>query len=60
MAVEFEKISADRSWGIFDQAAHRLLGIDGATFAERWDSGSYADDSETDVMKVAMLRPSGR
>lgn len=60
MAVKFQKISADGSWKIFDQAAHRLLGIDGATFARRWDNGSYADDSDTDVMKVAMLRPSGR
>lgn len=60
MSVNFEKITADGSWQIFDRAAHRLLGIDAATFAERWDSGSYADDSSTDVMKVAMLRPSGR
>jgi hypothetical protein len=60
MAVKFEKINADRSWTIFDQAAHRLLGIDAATFVQRWDSGSYADDADTEVMKVAMLRPSGR
>jgi len=60
MAVKFEKINADRSWMIFDQAAHRLLGIDAATFVQRWDSGSYADDTDTEVMMVAMLRPSGR
>jgi hypothetical protein len=60
MAVEFEKINADRSWKIFDQAAHRLLGIDAATFVQRWDSGSYKNDTDTEVMKVAMLRPSGR
>ncbi|HVX69505.1 MAG TPA: hypothetical protein VHA79_07395 [Mycobacteriales bacterium] len=60
MSVRFEKISASESWKIFDDAAHRLLHIDGATFAERWDDGEYADDADTDVMKVAMLRPSGR
>lgn len=60
MTIEFEKINADGSWKIFDQAAHRLLGIDGATFVRRWDSGSYANDANTEVMKVAMLRPSGR
>lgn len=60
MAVRFEKVNADGSWKIFDQAAHRLLGIDAATFVRRWDSGSYTNDADTDVMKVAMLRPSGR
>ncbi|RFZ08118.1 hypothetical protein MML61_10220 [Mycobacterium marinum] len=60
MAVKFEKVTADGSWQIFDNAAHRLLGIDAATFVQRWDSGSYASDIDTKVMKVAMLRPSGR
>jgi hypothetical protein len=60
MAVQFEKINAERSWQIFDQAAHRLLGIDAATFVQRWDGGSYASDADPEVMKVAMLRPSGR
>ena len=60
MAVKFEKINAERSWKIFDEAAHRLLGIDAATFVRRWEAGSYASDADTDVMKVAMLRPSGR
>ena len=55
MAVKFEKINADRSWTIFDQAAYRLLGIDAATFVQRWDSGSYTNDTDTKVMKVAML-----
>jgi hypothetical protein len=60
MAVRFEKVNAHGSWEIFDQAAHRLLGIDAATFVQRWDSGSYKNDADTKVMKVAMLRPSGR
>lgn len=60
MAVDFEKINTDRSWQIFDNAAHRHLGIDAETFVRRWDSGSYAGDADTKVMKVAMLRPGGR
>lgn len=60
MAVTFEKIDADQSWAIFDAAAKRLLDLDGETFAKRWDQGQYAEDADTDVMKVAMLRPSGR
>lgn len=60
MTVTFEKISADASWEIFDQAARRLLGVDAETFIERWESGSYVGDADTKVMKVAMLRPSGR
>jgi hypothetical protein len=60
MSVEFKKISRDQSWRIFDRAAENLLGIDGETFASRWDAGEYADDSDTDVMQVAMLRPGGR
>lgn len=60
MTVEFKKINAAQSWQIFDRAAHRLLGIDAATFVQRWDSGLYADDTDIDVMQVAMLRPSGR
>jgi hypothetical protein len=60
VAVKFEKVNADGSWKIFDHAAHRLLGIDAATFVQRWDSGSYTNNADTEVMKVAMLRPSGR
>jgi len=60
MAITMEKIDDQESWAIFDAAAHRLLQIDGETFATRWDRGEYADDADTNVMKVAMLRPSGR
>lgn len=60
MAVQFEKITKAESWRIFDSAAQSLLKIDGATFVRRWDRGEYADSSEGDVVKVAMLRPSGR
>jgi hypothetical protein len=59
-AVEFEQITKDESWGVFDAAAHRLLGCSGEEFARAWDEGRYAHDDEVAVMKVAMLRPSGR
>jgi hypothetical protein len=59
-AVEFEEITKDESWQVFDEAAHRLLGKSGEDFAREWDDGRYADDDEVAVMKVAMLRPSGR
>jgi len=60
MAITVELIDADQSWKIFDKAARRLLDVDGETFASRWDAGEYEDDADTDVMQVAMLRPSGR
>ncbi len=58
--IQFERLDSDRSWKLFDDAAKRLLGIDGSTFATRWDAGEYADADDIDVMQVAMLRPSGR
>lgn len=58
--VEFELISEQESWDVFDDASQRLLGIPGADFASRWDAGEYASADEINVMQVAMLRPSGR
>ena len=60
MAIEVEKIDAEDSWAIFDGAARRLLHLSGEEFAARWDAGEYAVDDDTRVMRVAMLRPSGR
>lgn len=59
MSVKIEKITAADSWAIFDDAARRLLEVTGEEFAARWDSGAYAADDDTRVMRVAMLRPSG-
>jgi hypothetical protein len=58
--MEFEKITQGEAWDVFDAAAQRLLGITGEQFAREWDAGAYAADDEIAVMKVAMLRPSGR
>ncbi len=58
--VQVQKISKGESWRVFDAASQRLLGISGDDFAQRWDDGKYQGRDNTDVMKVAMLRPSGR
>ncbi len=60
MTVEFAFITEDESWQIFDENAQRLLGMNAAEFVRQWDAGIFADDRNTDVMRVAMLRPSGR
>ena len=57
--VTFSLISAEEQWEIFDDAARRLLDIDGAEFARRWDCGEYLGKDEPGVMQVAILRPSG-
>lgn len=57
--VKVQKISNKESWRLFDAAAQRVLGISGEEFARRWDQGVYKGNDSLDVMKVAMLRPSG-
>ena len=57
--VSFERISAEEQWEIFDDASRRLLDIDGAEFAGRWDRGEFVGRDEPGVMQVAILRPSG-
>lgn len=58
--VEFKKVNATESWQIFDRAATRLLGLSGDEFAREWDQGRYEGQDSVAIMKVAMLRPSGR
>jgi hypothetical protein len=57
--VEFEKISTEESWKVFDAAARRLLKMPGRDVASRWDAGEFADSDSPDLMQVIMLRPSG-
>ena len=57
--VSFELISAEEQWEIFDDASRRLLNMDGAEFADRWDRGEFVDKDDPGVMQVAILRPSG-
>jgi hypothetical protein len=59
-SVTFEKITRDESWRVFDEASKRLLGIDATELVRRWDEGELADDKRVELMKVLMLRPSGR
>ena len=57
--VSFELISDEEQWEIFDDAARRLLNVDGSEFARRWDCGEYLGSDEPGVMQVAILRPNG-
>ncbi len=57
--VSFELISDEEQWEIFDDAALRILGVDGSEFARRWDCGEYLGSDEPGVIQVAILRPSG-
>ena len=57
--VSFELISDEEQWEIFDDAARRLLDVDGSEFARRWDCGEYLGSDEPGVMQVAILRPNG-
>ncbi len=57
--VEFQLITDEQQWAIFDSAARRLLHVAGAEFADRWDTGEYAGSDEPGVMQVAILRPDG-
>jgi hypothetical protein len=58
--VTFELINKDESWKIFDGAAHRLLHMSANELVRRWDGGEFADDTSPELMRVLMLRPSGR
>lgn len=57
--VTFEPISEDESWAIFDENARRLLGISGGEFAARWDNGDFQPVTDSKVVQLVMLRPSG-
>jgi hypothetical protein len=58
--VKYESITSDESWSVFDDAARRLLGMDGEDLVQRWESGQLADNKSPELMRVLMLRPSGR
>ena len=58
--VTFEPISEEESWKIFDENAQRLLGISAEEFVTSWEQGRYQPVTDTRVMQLLMLRPSGR
>ncbi|WP_419946514.1 hypothetical protein [Candidatus Poriferisodalis sp.] len=55
--VTYELIDDQQQWQIFDEAARRLLSIDGEEFERRWERGEYLDNDDSGVMQVAFLRP---
>lgn len=59
-SVSYENITSEESWTVFDDAARRLLNMDGEDLVRRWDSGELADNKTPELMRVLMLRPSGR
>ena len=59
-SVTYESITAEESWSVFDEASKRLLGMDGHLLVKKWESGELADDKSPELMRVLMLRPSGR
>jgi hypothetical protein len=58
--VTFEKITPEVAWQDFDSAARRILKMSGDELIRRWDSGELRDQTTPDLMRVLMLRPSGR
>jgi hypothetical protein len=59
-SVTFEKITSDESWKVFDDSAQRILGMGGEELIRRWDAGEFTGQSTPELMRVLMLRPSGR
>jgi hypothetical protein len=55
-----QKISAAESWQVFDAAARRLLKMSGEDVIRRWDTGELDGSRTPELMRVLMLRPSGR
>jgi hypothetical protein len=60
VSTGFEKITSEESWSVFDDAAQRLLSMNGEEVARRWDAGEFAGVDSAALMQVIMLRPSGR
>jgi hypothetical protein len=59
-SVTFEKITPDESWRVFDEAARRYFNMGADELVKRWDAGELADQTSPELMRVLMLRPSGR
>lgn len=56
--VEVGFLDETETWERFENASQRLLGISGSEFVERFDAGRLEDLPNSDVMQVAILRPS--
>lgn len=56
--VELVFLDEAETWERFDNASQRLLGLSASEFVERFDAGMLEDLPNSDVMQVAILRPS--
>ena len=53
---EYEVLTPEEAWDIFDQAARRLLHMRGEDFIRKWDAGEFPGDPEQPgVEEVGML-----
>ncbi len=59
-AAEVREATPEEGRELFNQAAHRNLGISGDEFLRRWDSGAYLDSDDPKVSAVAVLIPFAR
>lgn len=56
----FYELTREEGWVLFDEEAHRCLGMSGEDFLRAWDAGEIdVDDPETHgkVMRVVMQLP---
>jgi hypothetical protein len=52
------EVTFEEGLAMLDRRARRRLGISGAEFLRRWDTGQYvADPEQAGVIEVAMLLP---
>jgi hypothetical protein len=59
--VDVHELSAEEAWEIIDGLAQHYLGMSGDEFQRAWEAGEFDDDPDRpEVMRVAMLLPSGR
>lgn len=59
-SVTIEKIDADEAWQVFDETSHRILGISADELVRRWDAHEPINATRREIMRVLILRPSGR
>ena len=60
LTEKLHEISTTEAADVFDNAARKLLGISGAEFIEKWNTGYFGPDPDAlpGVMEVASLMPS--
>lgn len=56
--VDFRILTEEEGRALFDEEAHRLLGISGEEFVRRYDSGYYDDNPDTpDIIELYFMLP---